>query len=113
MTREEQVKKYAPEVFGVKTSPYIKPFMDGIKFADEHPLNPWISVKERKPEAVEQKEFGYRRLSKQVLCVYEDGKCHVERYDHNCNCWRWANGYGQMYEPKMWRYIDTPKLSNN
>ena len=71
--------------------------------------SPWIDAKERKPEAVEQKEFGHRRLSKQVLCVYEDGKCHVERYDHDCGCWRWANSYGQMREPKMWRYIDIPE----
>lgn len=71
--------------------------------------NPWISVEERLPDAVDSKEFGHRRLSKQVLCVYEDGKCHVVRYDHNCNCWRWANGYGQMHEPKMWQYIDIPE----
>lgn len=39
MTREEQVKKYAPEVFGVQGNPYAIAFMDGIKFADEHPKN--------------------------------------------------------------------------
>lgn len=71
--------------------------------------SPWINAKKHKPEAVEQKEFGQRSLSKQVLCVYDDGKCHVERYDHDCNCWRWTNGYGQMHEPKMWRYIDIPE----
>lgn len=69
----------------------------------------WKCTQECKPEAVEQKEFGHRRLSKQVLCVYEDGKCDVERYDHDCGCWRSANGYGQMFEPKMWRYIDIPE----
>lgn len=70
---------------------------------------PWFSAKENKPEAVEQKEFGARKLSKQVLAMYEDGKCHVVRYDYDCQCWRWANGYGQMFEPKMWRYIDIPE----
>ena len=69
----------------------------------------WRNTQERKPEAVEQKEFGARKLSRQVLAVYDDGKCHVERYDHDCDCWRWANGYGQMHEPKMWRYIDIPE----
>ncbi len=69
---------------------------------------PWCA-KEDKPEAVEQKEFGARKLSKQVLAMYEDGKCHVVRYDYDCQCWRWANGYGQMFEPKMWRYIDIPE----
>jgi len=69
----------------------------------------WFSAKENKPEAVEQKEFGARKLSKQVLAMYEDGKCHVVRYDYDCQCWRWANSYGQMFEPKMWRYIDIPE----
>lgn len=70
---------------------------------------PWFSAKENKPEAVDQKEFGARKLSKQVLAMYEDGKCHVVRYDYDCQCWRWANSYGQMFEPKMWRYIDIPE----
>lgn len=79
------------------------------KFVDNNQPNPWVSAKENKPEAVEQKEFGHRRLSKQVLAMHEDGKCHVVRYDYDCQCWRWANGYGQMFEPKMWRYIDIPE----
>ncbi len=79
-----------------------------VKIAREQ-SKPWLSAKENKPEAVKQKEFGARKLSKQVLAMYEDGKCHVVRYDYDCQCWRWANSYGQMFEPKMWRYIDIPE----
>lgn len=50
MTREEQVKKYAPEVFGVQGNLYTTAFMDGVKFADEHPQSPWIDINVELPE---------------------------------------------------------------
>lgn len=126
--REEEIKQKARELAldwnvgrGNELYYRLDKLVEIARWADEHPvdankatmivqsIDAWIDAKEHKPEAVEQKEFGARKLSRQVLCVYDDGKCHVERYDHDCNCWRWANGYGQMHEPKMWRYIDIPE----
>lgn len=123
MKREEEIKNEARRIFFYENGSYEYSygFEAGARWADEHPVDAnkatmivqpvdaWYDTKEHKPDAVEHKEFGTRKLSRQVLAVYDDGKCHVERYDHDCDCWRWANGYGQMHEPKMWQYIDIPE----
>lgn len=83
MTREEQVKRYAPEVFGIIT-PITKAFMDGIKFADEHPLNPWTSVVDSLPQ--ESKKYK-GCLSDTVFVMTNKNDGTSARYDHATKTW--------------------------
>ena len=53
MTREEQIKQAAIEDCGkYANNRGYYPFVAGVKWADEHPKSPWISVEKRLPEDV-------------------------------------------------------------
>lgn len=56
-------------------------FIEGAKWADNHPKSPWISVNERLPH--EEKD----RLSIKVLVVNTKGKIHLSRYDYHMKGW--------------------------
>lgn len=57
-TREEEIKqnaeayadKKAETVANFQRNPIVEDFINGAQWADEHPKNPWISVKDRLPE---------------------------------------------------------------
>ena len=53
----------------------------GVKWADEHPKSPWISVKDKLPQ--EEKDG----LSIKVLVVSTKGKIDFSRYDYNMKGW--------------------------
>lgn len=94
MTRKEQIKKQA-DIYTDNASNYTewsddggwsvtddidfveKAFIEGAKWADEHPISPWISVKEELP--CDEKDMvieileGIELRTKKVLVLLEDG----------------------------------------
>lgn len=70
-TREEEIMKYAPEVFAAG-NPFLTTFIDGMKFREEHPKNPWVT--DRMPEI---KEDGF---SDPVLLMVDGQFLKVSRY---------------------------------
>lgn len=64
MTREEEIKQFKKEALNIydrdsgglsryQSILYVDGITDGIKFADDHPKNPWISIEERLPAKYE------------------------------------------------------------
>lgn len=94
MTRKEQIKKQA-DIYTDNASNYTawsddggwsvtddidfveKAFIEGAKWADEHPKSPWISVKEELPcdekDMVIEILAGIELRTKKVLVLLEDG----------------------------------------
>ena len=94
MTRKEQIKKQA-DIYTDNASNYTawsddggwsvtddidfveKAFIEGAKWADEHPKSPWISVKEELPcdekDMVIEILAGIELRTKRVLVLLEDG----------------------------------------
>ena len=94
MTREEEIKKQA-DIYTDNASNYTawsddggwsvtddidfveKAFIEGAKWADEHPKSPWISVKEELPcdekDMVIEILAGIELRTKKVLVLLEDG----------------------------------------
>ena len=98
MTREEQIKKQA-DIYTDNASNYTawsddggwsvtddidfveKAFIEGAKWADEHPKSPWISVKDKLPPK-ENCE-----LSIKVLVVSTKNEIYFRRYDYDMKRW--------------------------
>ena len=94
MTRKEQIKKQA-DIYTDNASNYTawsddggwsvtddidfveKAFIEGAKWADEHPKSPWISVKEELPcdekDMVIEILAGIELRTKKVVVLLEDG----------------------------------------
>ena len=120
MTRKEQIKKQA-DIYTDDASNYTewsddggwsgtndidlveKAFIEGAKWADEHPKSPWISVKDDLPC---NNSYLTSSVCTDDVIVYECGKIYNSymRMDVN-NEWYWAKG-----KPKYWMPIpELPK----
>jgi len=67
MTREQQIEKAATAKSRGETPYYYEAFVEGAKWADEHPQDPWISIEDARPALL---EF--------VLYCDEDGEYYTE-----------------------------------
>lgn len=99
MTREEEIKQAANDYLqseGLQcnftednfAAGVFEGIIAGAKWADEHPKNPWISVKDRLPEKIN------KFMSEPVLCRYTRGSkeyFHVCQYDFEFNEWPISN----------------------
>ena len=104
MAREKEYQKAAHEYIN---SDAVKPenmylaygdFINGAKWADEHPISPWISVEERLPDKIN------KFMSEPVLCRYTRGGkeyYHVTQYDFDYNQWMIGNVTHWMPIPKL------------
>lgn len=90
MTREEEIRNAIDTILPIHPSEkgrnyeqslMATGFEGGVKWADEHPKSPWISVNERLPH--EEKD----RLSIKVLVVSTKGEIHFSRYDYDMKGW--------------------------
>jgi hypothetical protein len=117
MAREKEYQKAAHEYIN---SDAVKPenmylaygdFINGAKWADEHPQSPWISVEERLPEKIN------KFMSEPVLCRYTRGNkeyFHVSQYDFAFDEWQISNVTHWMPIPSLKRDeedIDDPRLT--
>ena len=98
MTREEEIINAANELFnsfrGGKT--YKLGFEIGVKWADEHPKSPWISVKDDLPCNHEELIIDDGLLDKHtkpVICNKSYGVCCVGIMVYNAdrNAWHWVS----------------------
>lgn len=78
MTREDQIS-IASCAYGSRGSSL--DFTVGAKWADAHPISPWISVNEKLPPVEKD------RLSIKVLVVSTKGKIYFSRFDYNMEGW--------------------------
>ena len=106
MTRIEQIQQAAglyEEMVGFTgITPH---FIEGAKWADEHPKNPWVSVEERLPDKL-FKESEWNNMSEEVICR-EKGINRVSAfYDYTNN--RWLNSHTLLpigFTPTHWMPI--------
>ena len=86
MTRQEEIRNAVDTIFPISPSEKGRKyeqalmatgFESGIKWADEHPKSPWISVKEELPcdekDMVIEILAGIELRTKKVLVLLEDG----------------------------------------
>lgn len=103
MTREEEIIDAANELCnsfrGGKT--YKLGFEIGVKWADEHPKSPWISVYEDLPCNHEKKIHKDCLSTTNVFALYSDYSLGLNYMRKINNKWIWHNG-----EPLYW--IDMP-----
>lgn len=82
-----------------ESMPELSPsFINGAKWADEHPISPWISVEERLPDKIN------KFMSEPVLCRYTRGGkeyYHVTQYDFEFDEWQISNVTHWMPIPKL------------
>ena len=86
MTRKKQVNAAAVEFLGNQPKGYFNTtserntahtgFIMGVRWADEHPKNPWISVEDRLPDREET-----------FLCALDNGVYVTDCYDYERNRW--------------------------
>lgn len=84
MTHEEEIRKYAPEVL-VTGHLFSTTFIDGMKFREEHPKNPWRKT----PFNTSDKEAGRFVGKKYIVSV--NGEIHKATYK-GYGCWTLENG---------------------
>ena len=112
MAREEEIKKQA-DIYTDNASNYTawsddggwsvtddidfveKAFIEGAKWADEHPKSPWISVKEELPcdekDMVIEILAGIELRTKKVLVLLEDGIIGMTyMYSFPPHGWHWS-----------------------
>ena len=80
MTREKEIEKEAyrqEELVNMDA----ESFIEGAKWADEHPKSPWISVNEKLPPIEKD------NLSIKVIVVSTKGKIDFSRYDYDMEGW--------------------------
>ena len=81
-----------------KQAEFVRIFEEGVNWADEHPVNPWISVEERLPEKIN------KFYSDSVLCRYTRGGREyydISRYDHEFDEWLIGNVTHWMPIPEL------------
>lgn len=111
MTRKEQIKKQA-DIYTDDASNYTewsddggwsdtndidlveKAFIEGAKWADNNPISPWISVKEKLPcdekDMVIEFLAGIELRTKRVLVLLEDGIIGITyMYNFPPHGWHW------------------------
>ena len=125
MTREEQIKKQA-DIYTDDASNYTewsddggwsdtndiylveKAFIEGAKWADEHPKSPWISVEDDLPcnheELMAKRLFSYEKETVHVLTLLPDGDIVIDFMVHNRGQWKWWS----HHRPTHWFPIPEP-----
>ena len=125
MTREEQIKKQA-DIYTDDASNYTewsddggwsdtndidlveKAFIEGAKWADEHPKSPWISVEDDLPcnheELMAKRLFSYEKETVHVLTLLPDGDIVIDFMVHNRGKWKWWS----HHRPTHWFPIPEP-----
>ena len=110
MTREEEIINAANELCnsfrGGKT--YKLGFEIGVKWADEHPKSPWISVEDDLPcnheELMAKRLFSYEKETVHVLTLLPDGDIVIDFMIHNRGKWKWWS----HHRPTHWFPIPEP-----
>ena len=110
MTREEEIINAANELCnsfrGGKT--YKLGFEIGVKWADEHPKSPWISVEDDLPcnheELMAKRLFSYEKETVHVLTLLPDGDIVIDFMVHNRGKWKWWS----HHRPTHWFPIPEP-----
>ena len=80
MTREKEIEKEAYRQEDLVNMD-AESFIEGAKWADEHPKSPWISVNEKLPPIEKD------NLSIKVIVVSTKGKIDFSRYDYDMEGW--------------------------
>ena len=90
MTREEEIRNAIDTILPIPPSEKGRKyeqalmatgFEGGVKWADEHPKSPWISVNEKLPPIEKD------NLSIKVFVVSTKGKIDFSRYDYDMEGW--------------------------
>ena len=125
MTREEQIKKQA-DIYTDDASNYTewsddggwsdtndidlveKAFIEGAKWADEHPKSPWISVEDDLPcnheELMAKRLFSYEKETVHVLTLLPDGDIVIDFMVRKRGKWKWWS----HHRPTHWFPIPEP-----
>ena len=88
-------------------------FQMGVKWADAHPVSPWVSVKESLPkEDPERNDY----MSVEVLTITDKGHIKLDTYDYSNQRWFIHSEFffdedDSLGEVTHWMYI--PKLPVN
>lgn len=83
------------------TSSIIDAFEAGVKYADEHPVSPWVSVTDYLPSALP-----YKAESAPVIVRYEDGDTAIDIFDWDYADWQ----DGRENDEKITHWMEFPKL---
>ena len=96
-----------------KKAEYARIFECGVAWADENPVNPWISVEERLPEIdreVYLYHYGHFEIARRVICkdrIYNRDGTHSDTIE-----WKISHGtsYSDISEGDYWMPIpELPK----
>ena len=90
MTREEEILNAATEICSKYNMPYgVHSFIEGAKYADEHPKSPWISVNDDLPCNHEELllSTGYHTVS--VFTYKKGGACGIDNMIIRNGKWEW------------------------
>lgn len=80
-------------------------FREGVKWADENPKSPWISVEEKLPDRHPAKFVNW---SKEVFVAVKRGReccIYVDEYSHIYNTWR-------VFGDEVTHWMPIPQLPN-
>ena len=113
MTRKEEINiaalRYIEENSISAISSNKDSFIEGAKWADEHPKSPWISVEKDLPcnheELMAKRLFSYEKETVHVLTLLPDGDIVIDFMVRNRGKWKWWS----HHRPTHWFPI--PELS--
>ena len=98
MTREKEIEKEAYRQEDLVNMD-AESFIEGAKWADEHPKSHWISVNKKLPP---EEENG---LSIKVLVISTKGKIDFSRYDYDMEGW-----ISPVLDIEFTHWMPVPKL---
>lgn len=111
MTREEEIRQAAKEIWCGESFNCTAAFREGVKWADEHPKSPWISVKERLPKRPKSK-YNYDNM---YFVTREGSSMAFVAIFHKNRKWYIPDHmqYTEIVAPDYWMPIpELPKKEN-